>query len=182
MSEGWISKEDLAAWHEAGHALVAWNFGLKLHTVTLDAVPAGTMRPRIAPMVETCELTKPKLVATMREVERHVVFRLAGVIGELLRTQKEHAARYGLASPQRLSRKWLMKLRTCDEPDLDFAYATVFAWLSGKSDPEPTLVSLWGRTERLLREPKNRWRLTQLAERLMKVRQMTGEEIQTLFA
>jgi len=182
MSNTWISMDELAAWHEAAHALVAWNYGITLYSVTLDDVPPGTMRTRIAPMSETCDLSKPKMIPTIAHIEQQVTVRLAGTIGELIRTQAEHGKRYGLASPQRLSRKWMMKLRECREPDMDAAFAMTFAWLSGKTDPEPTLISLWGRTERLLREPKNRGRLAQLADRLIKVRQMTGQEIQALFA
>ena len=68
----------------------------------------------------------------------------------------------------------------CLEPEIDRAFAIAFGLLGhvDDGDPEGTMLRLWQRAVTLLRQHPEREKLTRLARHLMKLGQMSGEQVQ----
>ena len=81
MNRDPIPQDEVAAYHEAGHAVAAWAYGIEVKWISLNSAGPGMMKTHLATIADTCDLKRPKLRGTTDMIERHVVVRLAGPVG-----------------------------------------------------------------------------------------------------
>jgi hypothetical protein len=174
---------DIAMFHHSSQAVLAFEFGIEVKSVTIEPDATGRTYTRLEPLKDYCDLRYPKSIWTLGQVECYVTTLLGGIVGRQLRVEAHFGYKSKCTGQVTLHRRYLAKLRKYDEHDTDRAFAIALAWLKLKDrgNTLATLERLWKRARKNLQTIKARRRLLVLNEHLAQSGTMTGRQVRNLF-
>ena len=179
MKRNPLTKREMAAVHEAGHAVVGTFVGINVRCVTIEHEDGMVS---FSALGEICDLRRSPPVRVREVTERFIQFAFGGSAAELVKLEQHFGIDNRSQNRASFLCEWQQKL--FDENDLDIWYAMRAGDFLVRGDDAKLadeLTRLWDRTFRLARSRKLRPYIELLAERLLADDPMPPDELFAMF-
>jgi hypothetical protein len=161
--------QERAAFHEAGHVVMARELGIPVVAVTLPADLGPRHASQFAALNDLHTLVSPKEREKQFAIQRYVRFLLAGPAAILIRLERHHDIQETSVGRTGFRKRWLRQQLARNDADVDHAYSLILAWLciGEKNHLEDRFQDLWSRAIETYELP-TLWRQVELeAQRLI---------------
>lgn len=179
MSDAPTRIEVLAAYYEAGIGVAAAAYGVQIQTLAIEYDAGAKFGFSIEPLAQWIVRHPESFAHRVELIEEYVTVCLAGDAGRFIHTESRRCQLQRSLQGAGPELRQLRLLWECLEPETERALVVALGTLPklDDGDPEASVMRLWKRACRLLRQHGQRSELDQLARHLLKVRQMTGTEV-----
>jgi hypothetical protein len=177
-----VNIELLPAYFNAGMAVAAFEYGVKVHQLSLRVRDGKRDRPKLASLDDFLrERNQPTI--DVRGYFDYATVLVSGTVGRLIGLEDHLDLPELNIERLRLERAFLHEACLCNEQETDRALTIIVGYLFGleRSDPLKVMRRLWRRANLLLRQDAQRARLNYLANEILRRRKMTLQEIEAEF-
>ena len=134
-----------AAYHEAGHLVMARELGIRIDCLRMPAAGVQVHASRFASLNELYSLDSGNDREKRLAVQKYVRFLLAGPAAVMLRLEEHHGVNDASLHRTRFRSHWLARALARGDSDLDVAYSLLLAWGSASQENklEETFQDYW---------------------------------------
>jgi hypothetical protein len=127
-----LTLAERAAYHEAGHLVMARELGIRVDALRMPAAGA-TMHASIRFAERTPRLSKRQHREKQLAIQRYIRFLLAGPVAVILRLEEHHGIGEASVNRSRFRKTWLERAIGRSDADLDAVYSLLLGW--GRASP-----------------------------------------------
>lgn len=174
-----MNRPEIQHYYYAGIAILAVHFGIELRELDLGDRDGLNGEAALEPIDQWCDTDVVYDGVKGSRVEDYVTTLLAGSAATFIRAESRRHHLLGSFGSAGLERKFLRQVWLCLQREPDRAAAIICGTLGkfDSGDVEATMMRLWHRSVRLLREP-SRWKqVERLARQLVQTQRMTGDDV-----
>lgn len=178
-----MSSPDFHIYYWAGIGVSAIKYGIEVQRISIGDENGLDGEAVLEPIAKWCSLNVGLDYFKAMQVECYATTLLAGSAASFIRVQDQRCHLKRSLGDDGLEMKFLREVWQCLQREPDRAVAIICGSLGeyDDGDIEATTRLLWNRAVRLLRGDVAYQQLKSLANQLMTVKKMTGEEICRLF-